>query len=108
MTLTPWQRSNILGALNYFKNLARGSNDARAELLAQGLHEVLEPARRTIRMQRESAQAATAAVASGRERRTGKDRRARGDRRKKPEPIRFADRRTGGDRSEADRRGSSY
>ena len=41
----------------------------KVQALAQGLMEVLEPSRRTIRIQREAAQAATAGAQSGRERR---------------------------------------
>ena len=108
MTLTPWQRTNILAALNYLKDLARVGKDARAEMLAQGLHEVLEPARRTIRLQREAAQAASAAGASGQERRTGRDRRAAVDRRKQQMPCSGPDRRSGRDRRASNRRGSSY
>lgn len=101
MTLLTWQRSNILGALNYLKDLARTSKDSRAEMLAQGLMEVLEPSRRTIRLQREAAQ-------SGRERRTGRERRMTSDRRKKLEPHNGPERRAGRDRRSTDRRGSSY
>ena len=73
MTLTPWQRTNLLAAFNYLKDLARASKDARSGQLAQGLYEVLDPTRRTIRLQREAAQAATAAVSvsAARERRMG-------------------------------------
>ena len=76
MTLTPWQRANILAALNYLKDIgAHRAESAGAGCSPQGLMEVLEPSRRTIRLQREAAQAATAGAQSGRERRT---RRARG------------------------------
>jgi hypothetical protein len=108
MTLTPWQRSNILGALNYLRELARGGKDARAEALAQGLAEVLEPSRRTIRLQRESAQAAAAGAGAGRERRTTADRRRLVDRRQKQVPIAMPDRRSGRERRAKERRGSSY
>ena len=108
MTLTPWQRGNILGALNYLRDLAGVGKDARAETLTQGLHEVLEPARRTIRLQREAAQAATAAGPSGRERRSTRERRANPDRRKRQQPLDAPDRRAERDRRSADRRGSSY
>ena len=108
MTLTPWQRANILAALNYLKELARVGKDLRAETLTQGLHEVLEPARRTVRLQREAAQAASAAGASGRERRSLKDRRANPDRRKRQMPLIGPDRRAGRERRAADRRGSPY
>jgi hypothetical protein len=103
MTLTPWQRSNILGALNYLKELAK-LKDQRAETLAQGLGEVLEPSRRTIRLQRESAQAAAAGAGAGRERRTTSDRRRPADRRQRQLPFEGPDRRAGQDRRAKDRR----
>ena len=106
MTLIPWQRASILAALNYLKDLGRTGKDQRAEILSQGLHEVLEPARRTIRLQREAAQSATAAGSSGRERRRGSDRRRPQDRRQKQDEIGFADRRGGRERRATDRRGS--
>jgi hypothetical protein len=107
MTLTPWQRSNILGALNYLKELAR-AKDPRAETLAQGLTEVLEPSRRVIRLQREAAQSAAASAAAGRERRTTADRRRPAtDRRQKQLPFEGPDRRTGQDRRAKNRRGTS-
>ena len=108
MTLTPWQRANILGALNYFKELTRANKDVRAETLAQGLAEVLEPSRRTVRLQREAAQSATAGASAGRERRTGADRRRSTDRRQKQTAFNGLDRRTGADRRAKDRRGLSY
>jgi hypothetical protein len=104
MTLTPWQRANILGALNYLKEIAR-TKDPRAETLAQGLAEVLEPSRRTIRLQREAAQAAAAGAGAGRERRASLDRRRLGlDRRQKQLPFEGPDRRAGQDRRAKDRR----
>jgi hypothetical protein len=104
MTLTPWQRTNILGALNYLKEIGRASKEARAETLAQGLAEVLEPSRRTIRLQREAAQAASAGAGAARERRNIADRRRRSDRRKGQTPFSGPDRRRGAERREGDRR----
>jgi hypothetical protein len=106
MSLTPWQRSNILGALNYLRELAR-TKAPRADVLAQGLAEVLEPSRRAIRLQREAAQSAVAGAASGHERRTNADRRrpAR-DRRQKQDAFAVTDRRTR-DRRAKGRRDSS-
>ena len=75
MILTPWQRASILAALNYLKDIGRVGQNPQALVLATGLMEVLEPSRRTIRLQREAAQAATAGAQSGRERRT-RERRA--------------------------------
>jgi len=103
MTLTPWQRASILGALNYLKDIARLGQNPQAQLLATGLMEVLEPSRRTIRLQREAAQAATAGAQSGRERRT-RDRRHKSDRRKQQAAHTGPDRRTGRDRRSGERR----
>jgi hypothetical protein len=105
MTLVPWQRSNILGALNYLKNLGRVGRDARAEALAQGLLEVLEPSLRAIRLQREGAQSAAASAQGGRERRLARSRRLAEDRRKQQFPFDGPDRRSGRDRRSGDRRG---
>ena len=107
MSLTPWQRTNILNALNYLKELARTSEDVRGEMLARGLHEVLDPSRRVIRLQKEAAQSTTPEIKAARERRTATDRRGSDDRRKRQEPIDFPDRRTGRDRRAGNRRGSS-
>ena len=49
--------------------------------------EVLEPSKRTIRLQRESAISAAASAQAGRERRTGRDRRSTSDRRKQQLPY---------------------
>jgi hypothetical protein len=105
MTLTPWQRSNVLGALNYLKELSRMAPDPRAETLTQGLVEVLEPSRRTIRLQREAAQAATAGAQAGRERRAARERRLKADRRKEQLPFAGEDRRANPDRRANHRRG---
>ena len=107
MSLTPWQRTNILNALNYLKEIARTSEDVRGELLARGLHEVLDPSRRVIRLQREAAQSTTPEIKAARERRSSRDRRGSVDRRKTQVPIDFPDRRSGGDRRSGNRRGSS-
>ena len=103
MNLTPWQRSNILAAVNYLKESGKLVHNPQAVALAQGLMEVLDPSRRTIRLQREAAQAATAGAQAGRERRMGRERRG-GDRRKQQLPFQGSDRRTGRDRRVSDRR----
>lgn len=105
MTLTPWQRASILAALNYLKDIGRLGQNPQALLLAQGLMEVLEPSRRTIRLQREAAQAATAGAQSGRERRT-RERRSNVDRRKQTIAHTGPERRTGRDRRSGERRTS--
>ena len=55
MTMAAWQRTNILTAMHYLKEIARTGKEARAGSLAQGLAEVLEPSRRAARLQREAA-----------------------------------------------------
>ena len=104
--MTPWQRSNILTALNYLKDIGRLGQNAQASALAQGLMEVLEPSRRTIRLQREAAQSATAGAQAGRERRMGRERR-NAERRAQRVPYTGPERRTGRDRRSGDRRGTS-
>jgi hypothetical protein len=104
MTLTPWQRASILAASNYLKEIGRVDQNTQAQALATGLFEVLEPSRRTIRLQREAAQSATAGAQAGRERRTRERRRA--DRRKQQIALTGSDRRTGRDRRAGARRSS--
>jgi len=103
-----WQRANILAAANYLKDqIAAGADDNRIKAVYQGLLEVLEPARRTMRLQREMAESARAAMKfrhkehrGGRERRSGADRRQI-DLRNQAEP----ERRLGRDRrADSDRR----
>jgi hypothetical protein len=103
MNLTPWQRSNILAALNYLKAPERIGESPQAIVLVQGLMEVLDPSRRTIRLQREAARSATAGAQAGRERRQ-RDRRS-AERRKQQAPYDGPERRTGRDRRAGDRRG---
>jgi hypothetical protein len=103
MTLTPWQRANIFAALNYLNDIARVGQNPQAQGLAQGLMEVLEPSRRTIRLQREAAQAATTGARSDRERRTG-ERRRKPERRKQSTSHAGPERRTGRTRRAGERR----
>jgi hypothetical protein len=102
MTLTPWQRANVLAAVNYLKDIVRVGQNPQAHALAQGLMEVLEPSRRTIRLQREAAQAATVSARNSPqregERRRGADRRTTSVVHAGPE------RRTGRDRRSGERR----
>jgi hypothetical protein len=81
MSLQPWQRANILAAANYLRELGATTSGGRPEVIHQGLIEVLDPARRVTRLQREMASAAKAAANMGQERRM-RDRR-QGDRRKR-------------------------
>ena len=68
-----WQQANIQAAAAYLRErIAAARRDARTKAVYEGLLEVLDPPRRAAGMQRESAQAAKAAVAVKAER----DRRA--------------------------------
>jgi hypothetical protein len=97
-----WQRANVNAAAAYFREvLVREPTNVRARALYDGLLEVLEPTRRTLRMQRELASATTAAKQErrARERRTGGDRRQRHlDNLGELERRSGIDRRTGRDR----------
>jgi hypothetical protein len=82
--LTPpiagWQRANVLAAAEYLRDLLKRSpTETKAQVVYEGLLEVLDPVRRAVRQQRELAGAAKAAI---RERRSGIDRRVSGERRK--------------------------
>ena len=103
-----WQRANIHAAAAYLRErMEAGVPDARTKAVYEGLLDVLEPARRSTRRQRESADAAKAAVAvrAERDRRREIDRRRERDRRRAnlgpPSEIdrrRGVERRTGRDR----------
>ena len=79
-----WQRANVQAAASYLRErIAQGATDPRTASLYEGLLEVLDPARRGVRMQREMAEAAKDAVnvQVARERRRALDRRGFEDRR---------------------------
>ena len=79
-----WQRTNIQAAATYLRErIAAGATDTKTKTVYEGLLEVLDPNRRTARMQREllSATQASVPVAASRDRRSSPDRRTRGDRR---------------------------
>jgi hypothetical protein len=79
--MSGWQRANVLAAAQYLRDIvARRPDDVKGHAVYEGLLEVLEPARRTIRQQRELSEAARLSVMS-REKRAGTERR-RGDRRR--------------------------
>ncbi len=60
--LTGWQRANVLAAAQYIRELLlKTPTDAKGRAIYDGLLEVLEPARRVARQQREMAEAAKAA-----------------------------------------------
>lgn len=104
MPMAGWQRANVLAAAQYLRDVAsRLPQDVKVHAVYQGLLEVLEPARRVVRQQRELSEAARNSV-SLREKRAGKERRIAGDRRRvnlgPPTDVerRKASRRTGSDR----------
>lgn len=79
--MTGWQRANVLAAAQYLRDVvSRMPDDMKAQAVYQGLLEVLEPARRAIRQQRELSDAARSSVTL-REKRAGSERR-RVDRRR--------------------------
>jgi hypothetical protein len=102
-----WQRANIMAAANFLREqLARTPEDLRLKSLYEGLLEVLDPSRRTVRVQRELAAASAAATTIRVERRSRERRNS--DRRKVTlgSPM-VGERRSGTDRraSGRDRRG---
>ena len=100
-----WQRANIQAAASYLREvMARAPADGREKVVYEGLLDVLDPSRRTARLQRERAAVAAAVpVQAARERRARHERRL-ADRRKvdagSPTGIdrRQNDRRSGRDR----------
>jgi hypothetical protein len=94
-----WQRANIQLAASYLREvLARGA-DPRAKVAYESLLDVLDPARRTARLQRERADVAAAVpVQAAAERRTRHERRAADRRRMNLESP------TGKERRQAERR----
>ncbi len=103
-----WQQASMQVAAAYLRErIAAGATDPRTKAVYEGLLDVLDPPRRATRMQRESAQAARAAVAlqTERDRRAASERRSYRDRRlvnlgapQGVERRRSADRRSGRDR----------
>ena len=104
--LQGWQREAILKAAQLLRDrFGNPPVDAQARMAHDGLLEVLDPARRTVRLQRELSEATRkVSLTAARAQRSGKDRRAK-DRRKVnlgPPPgmseRRNAERRTGRER----------
>jgi hypothetical protein len=78
-----WQRSNIQAAAAYMRErISYGDTSLRTKTLYEGLLEVLEPARRTSRLQREAAESARAAVTVQIPRDRRSTERRKGDRRR--------------------------
>ena len=101
--MSGWQRANVLAAAQYLRDIVgRRPDDAKGHAVYEGLLEVLEPARRTIRQQRELSEAARLSVMS-REKRTGIDRR-RDDRRRVNLGSSLGERRKGQRRAGRERR----
>jgi len=73
-----WQRANIQAAITYLRQQMKAEADPRVNLVCEGLLEVLEPARRTLRLQREATEMVKASVpvAVTRERRERVERRS--------------------------------
>ncbi len=101
--LTGWQRSNVLAAAEYLREvLQRSPADARARQVYAGLLETLDPTKRLLRMQREVSE--TRATVPIKERRARSDRRTGRDRRQAnlgpPDGVerRRSERRSGRDR----------
>jgi len=98
----PWQRATIQAAALYLRErISEGATDPKTRAIYEGLLEVLDPPRRAVRLQREMAAAAKAAVVvkAAAERRAKSERRNRDERRKQnlgnPTGV---ERRTGRDR----------
>jgi len=71
-----WQRANIQLAATYLREVIAKGADPRAKVAYEGLLDVLDPSRRTARLQRERAAAAAAVpIPAARERRAKHDRR---------------------------------
>ena len=99
-----WQRANVLAAAQYLRDIvSRSPNDAKAQAVYQGLLEVLEPARRTLRQQRELSEAARSSVTL-REKRSGAERRRTDRRRVNLGPPKGVERRKNERRTGRDRR----
>jgi hypothetical protein len=103
-----WQRANIQAAAAYVRErISGGADDSRTRAIHEGLLDVLDPTRRTLRLQREAAESAKAAIViqAARDRRAQMDRRGRRDRRLvNLGPPSGAERRAGERRAGKDRR----
>jgi hypothetical protein len=75
--LQSWQREAILKTAQLLRDrYGNPPADAQARSAHEGLLEVLDPARRTVRLQRELTEATRKAAPAERPQRSGKDRRA--------------------------------
>jgi hypothetical protein len=102
--MSGWQRANVLAAAQFLREIVSHSpGDVKAQTVYQGLLEVLEPARRTLRQQRELSEVARSSVTM-REKRAGVERRRNDRRRVNLGSPSAAERRKGERRSGRDRR----
>jgi hypothetical protein len=100
-----WQRDNVQAAAVYIRErIGAGDDNPRTKAIYEGLLEVMDPNRRTARLQRELLSASKAAAAALKAERRAKERRRNADRRKvnlgSPTGVerRRGDRRSGRDR----------
>ena len=100
-----WQRGNIQAAAAYLREIISKGGDARAKVAYEGLLDILDPSRRTVRQQREKAATAAAVpVHAARERRAARGRRVAERRRESVGAPAGLERRSGVDRRTGRRR----
>src|SRR5688572_24539354 len=105
--LQPWQRENILAAASFLRDRFGGNPpiDARARVVHDSLLEVLDPSRRTVRLQKEMSEAARkAALTLNTERRAQERRRTERRKTNAGPPAGASERRAAERRSGSDRR----
>lgn len=105
--LQSWQREAILKAAQLLRDrFGNPPVDAQARSAHDGLLEVLDPARRTVRLQKELSEATRKAALTDKAERRGRERRRASDRRKVNlgPPPGIPERRQGERRSGRDRR----
>ena len=76
--MTSWEKANIQAAASYLRErMTQGVIDAKTKAVYEGLLDVLDPTRRTARIQREMSTAARSAVTvqANRQRRAAAERR---------------------------------
>lgn len=104
--LQGWQRESILAAASFLRDrFGNPPGDPRARQVHDGLLEVLDPVRRSVRLQREMSEAARkAALTTKTERRAGERRRTERRKANVGPPGGVGERRKGERRSGRDRR----
>ena len=103
--LQAWQREAIQKALQLLRDrFGNPPSDSQAKSVHDGLLEVLDPARRTIRLQTEMGEATRKAALTQRTERSGKDRRGKDRRKVDIGPPPGNPERRKGDRRKGDRR----